>query len=126
MTLRALVSLLTVLLLSPLAPLQAAAQDADGAPRPPVELGINFERVKRKLAALPAPDTKRLLLELNFHLDVYGRAPRLNLLEGFDIDIGPVPFGTPTHAALRDLWTPEEFSAPVADLGSLFQWLFKR
>ena len=66
-----------------------------------------------------------MLLDLNYYLEVYGRAPRLNLLEGFDTHIGPVPFGGPSHADLRDLWTPEEFSSPVADLGSLFDWLFK-
>ena len=131
---RAIVPLLTALLLGPLAPVQAAAQGLDGARRPPdvngarrpPELGINFERVKRKLAALPASDEERSLLELNYYLTVYGRAPGINLLEGFDTLIGPVPFGPPTHAALRDLWTPQEFSAPVADLGSLFDWLFRR
>lgn len=126
MTLRAIVSVLSVLLLSPLAPVQAAAQDIDGAPLHAMRLPVNLERVKRKLAAMPASDDERSLLDLNYYIEVYGRAPRLDLLEGFDTHIGPVPFGGPSHADLRDLWTPEEFSSPVADVGSLFDWLFKR
>ena len=134
MTQRAIVLLLTALLLSAVAPVQVAAQDVDGARRPlevggalrPLELGINFERVKRTLASLPASDEDRSLLHLNYYLSVYGRAPGIKFLEGFDLISGPVPFGVPTHAAFQDLWTPEEFSAPVADVGSLVQWLFNR
>ena len=129
MTLRAIVSVLTVLLLSPLAPVRAgsaAAQDVDAARLPAVRVSVNLERVKRKLAALPASDAERSLLNLDYYLEVFGRAPRLDLLEGFDIDIGPVPFGGPSHADLQDLWTPREFRAPVADLGSFFDWLLKR
>ena len=124
MTWHAVVSLLTVLLLGPLAPLHAAAQDADDA-LPPV-VSVNLERVKRELVALPATDDQRSLLKLNFYIEVYARAPRFDPLQGFDIHTGVVPFGGPSHADMRDLWTPEEFSAPAADLGSVLGWLLKR
>ena len=126
MTVRAIVFVLTMLLLSPLAPVQAAAQNVDGAPMPAMRLPVNLERVKRKLAALPASDNQRSLLDLNYYLEVYGRTPRLNLLAGFDSHTGPVPFGGPSHADMRALWTPEAFRAPVADLGSVFDWLRNR
>ncbi len=125
MALRSIVSVLTVLLLSPLALVQAAAQDVDGTWVRAVRVPVNLERVKRKLAALPASDDKRALVELSYYLEVYGRAPRLNLLEGFDSHNGPVPFGGPSHADMRALWTPEAFSTPAVDLSSLFGW-FKR
>ena len=126
MTQRAIVSLLTVLLLSPLATAEASQQDIDGAPLPAVEVLVNLERVKRKLAALPATGEKRSILKLSYYLEVYGRAPRLDLLQGFDRYNGPVPFGGPSHADMQALWTPKEFSAPVADLGSALDWLLKR
>lgn len=126
MTRRAILLVLTVLLLGPLAPMPAAAQDGDGARLPAVTVSFNLERVKRKLAALPASDATHLRLDLDYYLEVFGRAPRLNLLEGFDVDIGPVPFGGPTHADLQDLWTPREFRTPAADLSSLFNWFRKR
>ena len=124
---RAIVMLLAVLLPSPLAPVDIAAQQvAEPALLPAVELPVNLERLKRKLAVLPATDEGRSRLRLAFYLDVYGRAPRFNPLEGFDIHTGPVPFGAPSHADLRALWTPEAFRAPVVDLTSVFGWIFKR
>ena len=126
MTQRAIVSLLSMLLLSPLALVQAAPQDDDGAALPVMKMPVNIERVKRTLAALPDTNAGRSLLKLNYYLEVYARAPQLNLLQGFDLDTGPVPFGGPSHADMRALWTPEEFSAPVADLGALFKWISKR
>ena len=125
MTLRAVVSVLAVLLLNPLAPGRAAAQEVDGSRPPAVRIAVNLERVKRKLAALPALDNERSLLKLSYYLDVYGRAPRLNLLEGFDVLAGPAPFGGPTHADMRALWTPEEFSSP-AIVSIPLGWIFKR
>ena len=123
---RAIVPLLTVLLLSPLVSVDAAAQEADDASLPEVKFSVNLERLKRKLATLPAADEDRTSLRLSFYLSVYARAPRINPLLGFDLQSGPVPFGGPTHADMRELWTPEEFSAPVADLGSVLGWLLKR
>jgi len=124
---RATVMLLAVLLPSLLAPVGVAAQQvAEPALLPAVELPVNLERVKQKLAALPATEEERSRLRLAFYLDVYGRAPRFNPLEGFDIHTGPIPFGAPSHADLRDFWTPEAFRAPVVDLTSVLGWIFNR
>ena len=90
-----------------------------------MRIAVNLERVKQKLAALPALDDTRSLLKLSYYLDVYGRAPEPNLLEGFDVFAGPAPFGGPTHADMRDLWTPEEFSSP-AIVSIPLGWIFKR
>ena len=50
---------------------------------------------------------------------------RLNLLQGFDLHTGPVPFGGVTHADMRNLWTPQEFSTPPA-LSIPLGWSSKR
>ncbi|MDP6581560.1 MAG: hypothetical protein QF681_12970 [Vicinamibacterales bacterium] len=126
MTRRAIVSAVTILLVSQFLPVNAAPQEVAVDPLPAVELPVNLERLKRKLAALPATDEERSLLKLNFYLEVYARAPRINPLEGFDIHTGPVPFGGPSDADMRALWTPREFSTPAADLGSVLGWIFKR
>ena len=84
MTLRAIVSVLTVLLLSPLAPVRAAAQDVDGARLPAVRVSVNLERVKRKLAALPASDTERSLLNLDYYLEVFRELHELTSPEWLD------------------------------------------
>lgn len=126
MTQRTIVYLLAVVLLGPLVPAEAAAQKVNDAPLPAVELPVNLQRLKRKLAALPATDAERSILKLNFYLEVYGRAPRINPLDGFDIHTGPVPIGGPSHADMRELWTPQEFSTPAADLSSVIGWIFNR
>ena len=125
MTRRTIVSLLTFLLLGRLAPVGAAQQEADDTLLPAVELSVNLERLKRKLAALPATDEERSILKLSFYVEVYGRSPGLNLLQGFDLHTGPVPFGGATHADMRDLWTPQEFSTPAA-VSVPLGWIFKR
>ena len=56
---------------------------------PAVTLPVNLERVTRMLTALPATDEGRSLLKLSYYLEVYGRAPRLDLLRGFDLHTGP-------------------------------------
>ena len=127
MTTRVTVVLLLAVLLSPLPAWSAARQEVGERPLlQAVELPVNLERLKRKLAALPASEEGRSLLKLNFYVEVYGRAPRIDPLEGFDIHTGPVPYGPPTHADMLRLWTPEEFSAPAADLGSVLGWIFNR
>jgi hypothetical protein len=121
------IPLLTVALSAPLFGASPQAQQGEAPePLPSVELAVNLERMKRRLAVLPAGDDERSLLKLDYYVTVYGRAPRINPLEGFDLHNGPVPFGPPTDADLRAVWTPEEFRAPVADLSSVLGWLLKR
>ena len=60
------------------------------------ELGVSLARIQRRLDRLPdVHDTS--VLRLNFYVQVYGRAPELNLFEGFDVHNSPVPYGVPTH-----------------------------
>ena len=100
----------------------SVAQDGhESASDRAVELPINLERLKQRLAALPTDDDERPLIR--FYVEVYGQAPRVNPLLGFDLHTGPVNHGAPTHAEMLRQWTPEEFRTPVADLGSLFNWL---
>ena len=114
---RAALMLLILLTASP-----SVAQDGhESASDRAVELPINLERLKQRLAALPTDDDERPLIK--FYVEVYGRAPRVNPLLGFDLHTGPVNHGAPTHAEMLRQWTPEEFRTPVADLGSLFNWL---
>ncbi len=105
----------------------AAGQDGSPpAPLPAIELPINLERVKRSLEVLPSSEEARSRLKLDFYINVYGRTPRINPLEGFDLHTGLVPFGSPTHADMMNHWTPQGFGVPVADLGSILGWIVGR
>lgn len=108
------------------APMAASQENASPAPLPAVELPINLERVKRQLAVLPSSEEARSRLKLDFYVNVYARAPRIDPLEGFDLHTGLVPHGAPSHAEMMRQWTPRGFDTPVADLGSVLGWILGR
>ncbi len=89
------------------------------------ELPVSLARIRRKLAQ--APPSHESLLRLDIYIEVVGKAPALNIFEGFDLHAGPVPYGAPTHSDLIRHVTPEEFRSPsvplVAPVMALFRWL---
>lgn len=87
------------------------------------KLPISIERIQRKLAQAPRSSANPLSLRLEYYIEVYGKAPRLDLFTDFDLEHGPVPYGAPTHAEFLQLLTPQEFRAPAADFPALIAWL---
>jgi len=86
-------------------------------------LPINIQRIERKLRQTSVRE-ERDGLNLRYIIDVYGQAPRIELLTKQDnLRNGPVPYGAPTHQDMLQIMTPQEFRAPVADFGGLFRWL---
>ena len=87
--------------------------------------GDALERIKRQLDRLPPTHKERSLLRLSYHIEVYGRLPRIDQVEGFDVYNGPVPYGAPTHAELLTVMSPRELRPAVAELNSIIGWTFK-
>ena len=87
------------------------------------KLPVNLERIQRQLQQ-PTVREERDGLNLRYMVDVYGRAPRIELFTKQDnLETGPVPYGAPTHRDMIQAVTPQEFRAPAADFGALFRWL---
>jgi hypothetical protein len=87
----------------------------------PEQLGVSFERIKRELRETPPAPRKSSVLHLEFHVEVYGKAPKIDLLAGVDLrPTGAVRYGGMTHREFLDVTTPEAFKSPPADLLSLF------
>ena len=107
-------------------PAPAVQESAPPASLPAIELPINLERVKRRLEVLPGSEEARSRLKLEFYVNVYARAPRIDPLEGFDIHTGLVPHGAPSHADMMRQWTPRGFDVPAADIGSVIGWILGR
>ena len=85
-------------------------REAGVDPLPAEELSVSLERIKQKLAQLgPAQSS---LLRLDYYVEVYGRAPKIDVLQAFDVHGGPMPDGAPTHAELQSLILPPESPAP--------------
>ena len=109
------------------APVAAAAQEPDAETA--VEavdasaLPVSLERIKRRLAATErTQEGRRGLLNLNFYVDVYARAPAIELLRDFDLDSETVSYGSPTHREMLEAATPREWRPRAISTGNLFGW----
>jgi len=91
-------------------------QAGDEATVDPTRLGVSMSRIRQGLRVSEARA-----------LQVFGAAPRIDILQGFDIRKGaPTPFGAPTHSDFISQWTPLAYRSPPAPLSSLAGWaLFK-
>lgn len=97
-------------------PAGAFAQEAQSVDV--TKLGVDLSRIKRELAeAQPTGDSDDPL-RLRFRVEVVGVAPKIDFLEGFNVE-GAVPYGPPTHQEVLDVVTPKEFRSPVVPFYSL-------
>ncbi|MYD87694.1 MAG: hypothetical protein F4Y14_16815 [Acidobacteria bacterium] len=86
-------------------------------------LPVSLERIKRRMAAAEATrEGLRGLLDLNFYIDVYARAPAIELLRDFDLDSENVSYGSPTHREMLEAATPREWRPRAISTGNLFGW----
>jgi hypothetical protein len=89
-------------------------------------LPINLERIQRQLRQSTVRDESQGL-NLRYVVDVFGQAPRIELFPNRDFSLsGPAPYGAPTHQDMLRVMTPQEFSAPAANLGNLFRWFSEK
>lgn len=101
----------------------AAAQSTDVNVN---QLPVDLSRIQRGLRAETARQSDNYM-NLKFFVDVYAPAPPVILFTPQDnLQMGPVPYGGPTHREVIRQITPQEHSAPPADFSSLFRWLADR
>ena len=112
---------LAAFLSSMLAGPAAAQQNVDVS-----KLPVNLERIQRQLQQATVRENQDGL-NLSFFVDVYGRAPRIELwAPEQNLMTGPAPYGAPTHRQILEQITPQEFRAPAADFSALIRWLNDR
>lgn len=118
------------------APAAAGAQEASGAPAaraPGAEapaaaaeasaLPVSLERIKRRMAAVrETGNGRRKLLNLNYYVDVYARAPSIEIFRDFDPDGETVSYGSPTHLEMLEAVTPREWRPRAVSTGNVFSW----
>jgi hypothetical protein len=105
------------------APAPAAVQPAEVNVN---QLPIDLSRIQRRLRSENARQAENGM-NLKFFVDVYAPAPPIVLFTPEDnLQMGPVPYGGPTHREVIRQITPQEHSAPPADFSSLFRWLADR
>jgi len=99
------------------APADPSAVDAS-------KLGVSMSRIRRGLRVTETREQEGgTPLKLEYQIQVYGAAPRINILEGFNIGRGaPLSYGAPTHAEFIRQWTPQVFRSPRVPVSSLAGW----
>ena len=118
--------LLTVILAMAGATQVAGQPSGPDQPLESVELPVSLERIRTELDRLPAAKSEQDVLRLSFYVRVYGRAPDINVLEGYDLHNGPVPYGAPTYADMREFTTPVQTSTLGGQFGRVLGWAWRR
>ena len=86
------------------------------------KMGVSLSRIRRELGQAEARERRGDdPLSLEFHVEVFGTLPRIDLLKNYPL-IGPTPYGAPTHREVIDFLTPEEFRSPAIPFSSLAVW----
>jgi len=109
------------------------AQDADPASAPAADsqidatkLGVSLERIRRGLRVTDSREKELqsgTALRLEFQVQVYGMAPKIEVLKGVDLFNGPVPGSAPTHRQFIDHVTPQIYRTPGVPLSAAVFWL---
>ena len=92
----------------------------------PATLGVSLERIQTKLDRLPSRDEASSLLRLDFYVEVYAEAPKIDYFQGFDLDNAPIAHGVPTHSQMMAVMSSGRLApilGPAMDLGAGLDWL---
>jgi hypothetical protein len=127
-------SLALLILLAAFA-MPAYAQDPPPAPAQPstekesepqidaTKLGVSLSAIKRGLRTAETKEqSSRDGLRLQFQVQVYGEAPRIQVLKDVDLFNGQVPGSSPSHNQMIEFWTPVIYRTPALPLSTLAFW----
>jgi hypothetical protein len=107
----------------------ALAQDAQPAAAPQIDaakLGVDLNRIQRGLRLAESKERSAAEgLRLDFSIQVYGQAPRIEVLKGIDLFNGAVPGTAPSHNQMIEFWTPAIYRTPGLPISALAAWAAK-
>lgn len=125
------VLVVTGLLLSLAAPAWAQGQPAPPAslaetPVDPNKFGVSLERIQKGLfltASREKDQQSGTAFRLEYQVQVYGMAPKIEVLKGVDLFNGPVPGSAPSHRQFIEHVTPQIYRTPGLPLSAGIFWL---
>ena len=106
------------------------AQEAKPAPAADTQidatkLGVSLANIQKglRLSQSRAKEHQSgTALRLEFQVQVFGMAPRIEVLKGLDLFNGAVPGTAPTHKQFTDFVTPAIYRTPVMPLSAFAGW----
>jgi hypothetical protein len=109
---------------------QAQEPAAPSEPIDSTKIGVSLDRIKRELKQAEITEVSNDGRKVEFRVQVYGQAPRIDFFTNFPLDVGPVPYGGPTHREVVEFLTPKEYRGqtfPILGLAVLAaQKLYER
>ena len=112
----------------------AWAQDA-AAPAPTVDpaaidatkLGVSLSRIQKALQIAEARQKDAGGgLRLEFNIQVFGTAPKIEILKGVDLLNGQVPGTAPSHTQFIEFVTPPIYRQPALPISAFAAWAAQR
>lgn len=116
-----------VLLIGLAAPALAQDQPPPSAPPDgqidPTKLGVSLSNIQKGLfIAETREQGKKDGIHLEFNVQVYGTAPKIEVLKGIDLLNGGVPGTAPSHNQMIEFWTPAIYRSPTMPISTLAFW----
>lgn len=89
------------------------------------KLGVSLSRIQRGLFIAESRDKQTTggVPRLEFNVQVYGMAPKIEVLKGLDLFNGAVPGSAPTHRQMIDFVTPSIYRTPGLPVSALAYWV---
>ena len=117
------------------APIQAQQDQQSAKPAPAdtpaidaTKLGVSLSRIQKGLrtAEARAKSNNPGGLRLEFNVQVYGTAPRIDVIpDGEDLVFGPVPGTAPSHPQFLEFVTPQIYRTPGLPISAFAAWAAK-
>jgi hypothetical protein len=95
------------------------------SPDPPIDaakLGVSLSRIQKGLFIAEAREKQGDGYRLQFNVQVYGLAPKIEVLKGVDLIGGAVPGSAPTHRQMIEFGTPVIYRTPTMPISTLAFW----
>ena len=87
----------------------------------PTRFGVSLERIQRGLRLTETRERQKqagTAMRLEYQVQVYGLAPKIEVLKGVDLFNGPVPGTAPSHRQFIDYVTPQIYRTPGLPLSA--------
>jgi hypothetical protein len=88
------------------------------------KLGVSLPRILRQLGLEEVRDNApQDTLRLQYNVQVFGTAPKIEVLKGVDLFNGPVPGSAPTHQQYIEYATPYMYRLPALPVSAAAAWV---
>jgi hypothetical protein len=86
-------------------------------------MGVDLSKIQKGLFIAEAREkAKGSGIHLEFNVQVYGQAPKIEVLKGIDLFNGGVPGTAPSHNQMIEFWTPQIYRSPTMPISTLAFW----